>query len=216
MIKVILADDQILFRSTLEESLVSDPDIQVCASVSNGAEAVEAVMRHKPAIAVLDIRMPVKSGVEALAEIKSRQPSIKVVMLTTFEDRDSILEAYKLGADGYLLKNIRSEVLKMAIKCMYHNLSVSDLSVQSLISEYLSEKQINHAGERHVFGDFSFDSTDLDIMRRIAEGKTYKEIGSAMSFSEGTIKNRVSGILGRTGLQDRTQIAIFAIKNNII
>lgn len=216
MIKVILADDQILFRSTLEESLQSDDEILVCASVSNGQEALEAVKIHKPDIAVLDIKMPLRNGVEVLADIKAVLPEIKVVMLTTFEDRDSIIEAYKLKADGYLLKNIRSDILKMALKCLYNGLSVCDSTVQNLISDYFTEYNNRNCSKMHVFGDISFDGTDIEIIKRIAEGKTNKEIGSVLNFSEGTIKNRVSNILNLTGLQDRTKIAIFAIKNDII
>lgn len=216
MIKIILADDQILFRSTLEESLKSDEEINVCASVSNGKEAVEAVMRIKPDIALLDIKMPVKTGIEALADIKATMPKTKVVLLTTFEDKDSLIEAYRLKADGYLLKNIRSDILKMAIKCIYNNISVCDNSVQSFISECLTDNKNRLGNERFVFGEYAFDSIDVEIIKRIAEGKTNKEIGAALNFTEGTIKNRVSNILNQTGLQDRTKIAIFAIKNNII
>lgn len=216
MIKVLLADDQILFRSTLEESLKSDPDIFVCASVSNGDEAVEAAVKHKPDLAVLDIKMPLKSGVEALAEIKAALPGTKVIMLTTFEDRSSIIDAYKLKADGYLLKNIRSDILKMALKCIHQDLSVCDIFVQEIISEYLAENQSKVNAARHAFGDVVLNDTDIEIIKRIAEGKTNKEIASVLNFTEGTVKNRITNILNLTGLQDRTKIAIFAIKNNII
>lgn len=214
--KVLLADDQILFRTMLEEVLRNDDDFEIVASVENGQLAIEATQKYKPDLVLLDIQMPIKSGVEALIEIKETVPSTKVVMLTTFEDIGNIVSSYISGIDGYLVKDLKPEVLKMSLKCIYHNLAVMHQSVH----EYLQHLHKKHSSriddEKQVIGDIVFNSIEIEIIKLIAEGQTNKEIAQILSYSEGTIKNKVSNILSLTGLSDRTQICIFAIKNNII
>ncbi len=214
--KSLLADDQILFRTMLEEVLKLDSEFEIVGAVSNGEEAVKLAQKLKPDVVLLDIQMPVKPGVEALAEIKETVPKAKVVMLTTFEDAENIRATYLAGADGYLVKDMQPEILKMSIKCIYHNLSVMHKSVhENLLKSYKSQHN-KSADKKHIFGDVVFGSTEVEIIKLIAEGKTNKEIASELNYTEGTVKNKVSSILNITGLSDRTQICIFAIKNSII
>lgn len=214
VITVLVADDQTLFRSMLEKQLEMDDDFKIIASVDNGEKAVEMALKLKPDIALLDCQMPIKDGITALSEIKSKNSDIKVVILTAFESTDSIINASSAEADGYLIKDMTSEILAMAIKCIYHDIVLIHKSAYAMLrthnmNYYAHDKLIQ-------FGGFTFDKIDLLIMKHISEGKTNKEIARLLDYSEGTIKNRISAIISMTGLGDRTQISIFALKNNIV
>ncbi|MBN2222018.1 MAG: response regulator transcription factor [Vallitaleaceae bacterium] len=215
MISILIADDQTLFRSMLETVLQSDGEFNVIASLDNGRQAVDAVEKLNPDLVLLDIQMPIMSGIEALAEIKRFNTAIKVVLLTTFEDVDQITTASQLGMDGYLMKDMRPEILTMALKCIYHDLILINKSVFEVMCP--RSGSLNSLGDEKVtFGDITFEKTELMIIRQIAEGRSNKEIARILNYSEGTIKNKVSSILSATGLGDRGQIALFALRNNII
>lgn len=215
MIKVLVADDQLLFRSMLEEMLKRDGDIDIAASASSGEEAVMLTLQHKPDVVLLDIQMPDKSGIEALREIKAALPDTKVAMLTTFEIVENITAACQYGADGYLVKDMKPDILLMAIKCMYNDIVIFH---RGIYSSMLASKAIpfHTSSDKVEFGNMSFDSVDIIIMKQISEGKTNRDIANMLCYSEGTVKNRVSKILFTTGLSDRTELSVFAIKNQII
>jgi DNA-binding NarL/FixJ family response regulator len=164
---------------------------------------------------LLDIQMPEMTGIEALKEIKACSPCTKVVMLTTFEDIESITASFEAGADGYLVKDMKQDVLIMAIKCIYHNLVILHREAYSILfpSRRTSAEK---SSDRIMVGDVSFDRTDILLMKQIANGRSNKEIALMLNYSEGTVKNRVSRLLSMTGLSDRTQISVFALKNNLI
>ena len=214
MITVLVADDQTLFRTMLEKQLSMDDDIKIVASVENGERAVQMAMKLNPDIALLDSQMPVKDGVTALYEIKSKNPNTKVVILTAFENTDSIINASNAEADGYLIKDMTPEILAMAIKCIYHDIVLIHRSAYTM----LRSQSISNLGHDKLiqFGGFTFDKVDILIMKHISEGRTNKEIAKLLDYSEGTIKNRISAIISMTGLGDRTQISVFALKNNIV
>ncbi len=215
MIRVMLVDDQLLFRAMLEEMLTKNPQIQVVASAADGYEAVELATLHRPDVVLLDIRMPGLTGIETLREIKEVVPTTRIVMLTTFEDTDNIRAASQWGADGYLVKDMKPEALIMAVNCVYHGLVPLHRGAYSALVAAGAEPL--HIFDRRVeLGDMVFDAVDIAIMRLLTEGKTNKAIAEILSYSEGTIKNRVSKMLSVTGLSDRNEIAVFAIKNQII
>lgn len=214
--RIILADDQILFRTMLEEMLSKDEEIQVVATASNGVHAIELTRLHTPDLVLLDIQMPLKNGVEVLKEIKATDAATKVVMLTTFENQENIMEAYLAGSDGYLVKDIKPELLLMSLKCIAGGLTVIHPSVQDYLRAFHKTHLDQGAYGRKTFGHLSFSEYDLQIIKMIAEGRGNKDIAHALNYSEGTIKNKISGLLAQMGLSDRTQIAIFAIKNSII
>ena len=215
MIRILLADDQLLFRSMLEEMLQKGQEAEIVASASNGEEAVALTLQYKPDVVLLDVQMPTKTGIDALREIKAVLPVTKVAMLTTFEDESSIAAAFKYGADGYLVKDIKPQALMMAIKCMYYELGVFHKSAYAFASSSIASLPV-YTNEKISFGEFIFDSIDLVIIKQIADGKTNREIAKILNYSEGTVKNRVSKILSKTGLSDRFAISLFAIKNQII
>jgi DNA-binding NarL/FixJ family response regulator len=215
MIRIMIADDQTLFRNMLEEVLNREPLFEIVGTASDGKEAVELAKRLRPDIVLMDIKMPEKSGIHALQEISNSVSTLKVIMLTTFEDIQSITDSCLIGAKGYLVKDIKPEVLIMAIKCVYHDIVTFHKSAYETIC---SQQVMSHntSRERYTYGNFVFDGVDIRIMRCITEGMTNREIGILLNYSEGTIKNRVSKILSVTGLTDRTQISVFALKNNIV
>lgn len=215
MIRILIADDQTLFRSMLEVIIKSDGAFELVASAANGREALDMAICHQPDIALLDIQMPELSGIEVLCELKKKLPATKVVMLTTFEDVDSIMAASHAGVDGYLIKDMKPEILIMAIKCIYHDIVMMHQGAFNILCP-LKGSFLQHSEDKVIFGNISFDRTDLMIIKQIVEGRANKEIAKILNYSEGTIKNKVSNILNMTGLPDRGQIALFAIKNNII
>ncbi|PKM93224.1 MAG: DNA-binding response regulator [Firmicutes bacterium HGW-Firmicutes-1] len=215
MIKVLIADDQTLFRTMLETVLASDNEIEVIGTAANGMDAVQLALKYKPDIVLLDIQMPQKNGIEALGDIKEKLPKSKIIMLTTFENVESIIASANAGADGYLLKNMKPDILIMAIKCVYNGIVMIHKESYDIIFASKSGAHTKNEG-RIEFGDISFDRTDIRIMAQVADGRTNKEIAQILNYSEGTIKNRISNILSITGLSDRTQISVFALKNNII
>ncbi len=215
MIRIMVADDQLLFRAMLESMLKKDDELEIVASASSGDEAIMLALQHKPDVVLMDIQMPCKNGMEALKEIKAALPQTKVAMLTTFENLENIKAACQSGADGYLVKDMKPDILLMAVKCIYNDIVMFHSSVYSMM---LSTKGMitNYSSEKVEFGDIVFDPVDIIIMKQIAEGKTNKDIAHLICYSEGTVKNRVSKILSMTGLSDRTEITVFAIKNQII
>ena len=214
MITVLVADDQTLFRTMLEKQLAIDDEIKIVASVENGERAVQMAVKLKPDVALLDSQMPVKDGITALSEIKSKIPDTKVVILTAFENIDSIINASNADADGYLIKDMTPEILAMAIKCIYHDIVLIHRSAYQMLRAQ-NVNNVNH-DKLIQFGGFTFDKVDILIMKHISEGRTNKEIAKLLDYSEGTIKNRISAIISMTGLGDRTQISVFALKNNIV
>lgn len=215
MIRIIIADDQLLFRTMLKEMLIKDEDIEIVALSSNGEQAVLDCMKYKPDIALLDIGMPLKDGIQALGEIKKSLPETKVVILTTFEDSENIHEAVRLGADGYLIKEMTPQVLISTVKSIYNNMIVFHKSVYSVLQSMVCSSQTIKEQKLEI-GNIIFDAGDIGIIKLIAKGKSNREIAQTLNYSEGTIKNKISKILAATGLSDRTEITVFAINNGVI
>lgn len=217
MIKILIADDQRLFADMLKTILQSQEDFEVVAYAGSGREAVEQYKAHKPDICLLDIQMPESNGLFALEQIKEINSDAGVIMLTTFSDDKNIIDAYFGGADGYLLKDILPAVLTEAIKCVYSGLVVMSREVRAMLAEKLATGNITLAvSAKDGLGTSSFDERDIQIICLIAKGLSNKAIAEQMNYSEGTVRNRVSNILAATGLNDRTQIALFAIKNRLV
>ncbi len=215
MIRIVLADDHLLFRSMLEEMLKRDEEIDIAASCADGIEALEQCKRIRPDIALLDIGMQGKSGIEVLEELKRSCPDIKVVMLTTFEDDENIKTAVRQGADGYLIKDMRPEILLMSLKCVYHDMILFHKSAYHLLQTAVNSAE-DEKQKKIQLGSIVFDGTDIKILQLIVQGKTNRDIGSSLNYSEGTIKNKVTKLLSLTGLSDRTELSVFAISNNLI
>ncbi len=215
MIRVLIADDQRLFRLMLEELLSKSGSIEVIALADDGQSAVELTRQHKPDIVLLDVKMPNKTGMEALQVIKTEWPKTKVIMLTTFEDMNNSRLAYTLGADGYLVKDVNTQTLIKAIECVNEDIVVFHRNIWCNVQKAIHQP-IARSTRRWQQGNLSFDAIDLAIIEGIVEGKTNKEIAQMLNYSEGTVKNRISKLLSVTGLTHRTDISVFALKNEIL
>ena len=209
-IKVLLADDDALIREGLNIILGMDPDFSVAACASNGREAVaEAIARPDIDVALIDIRMPIMDGVEATREICSKT-TVKVLILTTFDDDDHIRDAIRAGAQGYLLKNNTPDKIKSSIRLVYQGGSVMEGLVLEKLRNNLSEGR-RDAIPAQVLDKSLFSERELEIMKLIAEGLSNRKIASSLFISEGTVKNYITSILDKTHLEHRTQVAIYYI-----
>lgn len=220
MIKVAIADDQTLLRDMLELMLDQDEEIEIVGSAGNGKEILNICRKQKPDIVLLDIKMPSYDGVYALNAIKRDFPDIKVIMLTTFGDEKNVLDAYNGGADGYVLKDIKPQMLIITVKCIHEGLFVMHGSINSFIRKQTNLSPAKRAMEfeaiEKLYDEYGLDRIDRKIIKLLINGKSNKQIGEALNFSEGTVKNRISRILSVTGLKDRTQLVVFALQNNLI
>ncbi len=220
MIRIAIADDQTLLREMLALILAQDNEIAVVGEAGNGQDILQICKEKSPDLVLLDIRMPEFDGAYALNIIKRQFPDIKVIMLTTFGDEKNVLNAYSSGADGYVMKDIKPQMLVMAIKCVCNGLFVAHDSIHSILRRQMMDlphvkpAQLNAA--ENLYDEYGLDYTDRKIIRLLVSGKSNREIAEALNFSEGTIKNRISRILSVTEQKDRTQIAVFALKNNLI
>jgi len=207
-IKVLIVDDEKLIREGLNIILSSYEDIELVGMCSNGQEALEFVRSNDVDVVLMDIRMPVCDGVLGTRIIKEEFEDIKILILTTFDDREYIHEALKYGASGYLLKDSSYDLIyegvKVAVKgSLVVHLKVADTIISSVSMEEDYSKQIKKYG---------LTDRELTIIKEIANGLSNKEIAEKLYLSEGTIKNNISNILSKLDLRDRTQIAIFAFK----
>ncbi len=216
MIKVAIADDQVLLREMLKAILIKDPEMDLVGTAGDGSEIMRVCEIRRPQVVLMDIKMPARDGFSALAGIKERWPAIRVIMLTTFHEDKDIVDALSAGADGYVLKDVKPQSLLMAVKCAVNDLCV----IHRPVYEFVTRKfMMSVGGEVAVPGsgeDAVFDAVDRAIIRLIAEGKANKEIADSMHFAEGSVKNRISRMLAGSGCRDRTHIVMFALRNGLL
>ncbi|HHX17483.1 MAG TPA: response regulator transcription factor [Clostridium sp.] len=216
MIKVLIVDDQIILRESLKFIIEQDEDINVVGLGGNGKEAFSLCKKLNPDVVLMDIMMPECDGVEGTRLIKSKFETIKVIILTTFNDEKNVSRAIKNGADGYVLKDISPDQLILAIKSVFKGFSImhqSTLNTFADSKEKTNEKSTTAKTEKI---NVKLGKRELEILNLIVEGKNNKEIAETMYISEGTVKNTISHMLDKLNLKDRTQLAVFAVKNNIL
>ncbi|SCH16096.1 MULTISPECIES: response regulator transcription factor [unclassified Romboutsia] len=209
-INVLIVDDEKLIRTGLKIILKSYDDINVIGDVANGYEALDFCKNNSVDLVLMDIRMNICDGVLGTRLIKEYDESIKILILTTFNDDKYIKDAMNLGASGYLLKDSSNDVIYEGIRSSFYGNIVLDKSVASKVIN----NETNNTNE--IINTHNLSSKEIDIIKLIANGLTNKEISNELFLSEGTIKNNISNILSKLNLRDRTQIAIFAFKNKIV
>ncbi|MCX7745516.1 MAG: response regulator transcription factor [Clostridia bacterium] len=215
MIRVIIVDDQVILRESLKFIVEQDDEIEVIGLAGDGNEALEMCGKLKPDVVLMDIMMPNCNGVEGTALIKNTYKDIKVLILTTFSDTENISSALKNGADGYVLKDIKPDELILAIKSVAQGLGVIHPNAFNTVVKQFDTPGIKVVNPLNSI-DLGLSSKDIDIIRLIVGGKNNKEIATELFLSEGNIKNSVAAILDKLKLKDRTQLAVFAVKNNIV
>lgn len=209
MIKLLIADDDVLIREGLKIILSLDEEFEIVACLENGLEAVEFCIENSVDIALLDVRMPVMNGVQATREICTKTLT-KPLILTTFDDEAFITEAIQFGAKGYLLKDTPPDKIKSAIRLVHSGNTVMQDAVLDKLVEGLGAKK------KRTLDKSLFSDRELGIMELIAKGLSNKEIAKQLYISEGTVKNYITSILNKTGLEHRTQVAIYYINGGKI
>ncbi|MER6186576.1 response regulator transcription factor [Streptomyces sp. NPDC001652] len=204
-VRLLVVDDQQLIRDGIAALLSIRPGITVVGTAVNGREAVEKAVELGPDVVLMDVRMPELDGVEAVAVLRGRAPECRVVMLTTFDDEEYVVQALRAGASGYLLKDLPAEELAQAVRLAHAGVTQLDSSVTARLAAALP-----HAAPEPPAAAPALSPREIDILRLVARGRTNREIAAQLYLSEGTVKNHVSRILSRLALRDRTQAALRA------
>lgn len=218
-IRVLLVDDQALFREGLHTLLSVWPDLEVVGEAGNGQEALDAAARLKPDVVLMDLRMPVLDGVAATRRLLEKMPQVKIIVLTTFDDDDHVFDGLRAGAVGYLLKDVPSEKLVEAIRAAAAGQSFLQPSVAAkVVAEFTRLTAV--AQETAVSPPNALveplSEREQEILALVATGASNKEIASELFIAEGTVKNHVTNILGKLGVRDRTQAALKAREIGLI
>lgn len=210
MIRILLAEDQVMVREGLKMMMETDEEIKVTGEASNGKEAIELCEKQSFDLIILDIRMPVMNGIEAARTIQSRWPGSKILILTTFDNNQYVMDALKIGVNGYILKNADTDSLIRSIRsALQGGLAVEDQVAAKVMPLLLKQQE-----EKTV--DPSLTPRERAILTCIGEGLNNSEIAERLGLSVGTVKNNTSQILNKLELRDRTQLAIYAIRHNLV
>lgn len=212
-IRMLLVDDQLLFRRGLRALLDEEKDFEVVGEANNGREGVELARTTRPDAVLMDINMPVCNGVEATRIIKAEQPNIRVVALTVSDDDQDLFEAIKAGAQGYLLKDLRPEELfEMLRAVMRGETPISPAIAGKLLNEF--RRRPWHEPSETAGWDLT--SRELEVLQLVAEGLGNAEIAARLFIVEGTVKNHLHNILEKLHLQNRVQAAAYAIREGLV
>lgn len=208
-IKVMIVDDHVLIREGIKQLLEFDGSIKVIEEAADGVDCLEKLKIVTPDILLLDINMPNKNGIEVLEEIKNNKMDVKVLILTVHNEVEYLVKAVDIGVDGYILKDSESSELKKAIN---HILDGENYIQPSLIPA-LNSRLVNRDVDKEKID--SLTKRELEVLIQVASGSFNKEIATSLNISERTVKNHISNIFKKIDVNDRTQAAVFAIKNNL-
>ena len=214
-IRLLLVDDQALFREGLSTLLSVYSDLDIIGEASNGEEALQLAEELHPDVVLMDLRMPVLDGVTATRRLKETRPSSRVIILTTFDDDEYVFDGLRAGAVGYLLKDVSSEILVEAIRTTARGESFLQPNIAAkLVAEFARMDETPAPSAQELVEPLS--SRELEILALVAEGASNKEIAAQLFIAEGTVKNHVTNILGKLGVRDRTQAALKAREMGLI
>ena len=238
MIKVLIADDQELIRQSLSYVLDAQKDIEIVGTAVDGKQAIELVRKQHPDVVLMDIRMPEVDGVECTKLIKSAYPNMKIIILTTFDDDEYVMNGLKYGASGYLLKGISVPELSAAIRKvaeggamlntdivtkvvkLFSQITATNRIIEGWGGEPVStaeqeERQRGFSIQVDMCGVKELTRTERNTVRLVGPGMSNREIAEKLNFSEGTVRNSLSIALGKLALRDRTQMAIWAVQTGM-
>lgn len=208
MIRVLLVDDQSLFRDGLRSVLTRYAEVEVVGDASNGEEALSLVERARPDVVLMDLQMPTMNGIVATRRLKQLRPEARVLVLTTFEEDEWVFEALRAGAQGYLLKDVSGARLYEAVVAASRGESVLQPSVASkVLGDWVRLKQ-----QPSTHSASPFTERERDVVVQLIRGASNKEIAAALFVSEGTVKNHLTSIFSKLGVTDRTQAALLAVE----
>lgn len=205
-----IADDHSMIREGLKNLLELDGDIQVISEAVGGEDCLDKLQVVKPDVLLLDINMPKKNGLEVLKSLKSKRSKLKVLVLTVHNEIEYLMKAVDIGVNGYVLKDSESAELKKAI----FTVAEGETYIQPSLIPALNAKMIETNKDAEKIK--SLTKRELDVLKLLAVGMFNKEVGKRLEISERTVKNHVSNIFKKLGVTDRTQAAVFAIRNNLV
>jgi len=214
-IKILLVDDQPLFREGLRTLLSVHSDFEVVGEAGNGQEAINLVRSTGASVVLMDLQMPILDGVAATRRLHDEQPDCRVIVLTTFDDDELVFDGLRAGAVGYLLKDAPSEKLAEAIRVAARGETFLQPSVAAKVVAEFARLTRKGAETSNSFSE-SLSERELEILRLIARGASNREIAATLFLAEGTVKNHVTNILGKLAARDRTQAAIKAKDRGLI
>ena len=209
-INLVIADDHSMVREGLKQLLELDNNLKVVAEASDGIEALDKIQRHKPDVLLLDINMPNMNGLETLQVIHQEKIKVKVLILTIHNEVEYLMKAVEIGCDGYVLKDSDSNLLKKAIYTVYEGEKFVQPSLTPSLNSEMSLKSIADDKLNEL------TKREIEVLKLIADGLFNKEIAAKLDISERTVKTHVSNIFKKIDVSDRTQAAVFAIKNNLV
>lgn len=215
-IRVLLADDQALFREGLDTLLSIYKDIEVVGQASNGQEAVDLALKLRPEVILMDMQMPILNGTGATRRLKQSLPECRVIVLTTFNDNETIFDSLRAGAVGYLLKDVGSAQLADSIRATARGESILDPSVAAKVVAEFSRVSSLVGGTSSEILPEPLSEREIELLRLIASGCNNKEIAGYLFITEGTVKNHITHILGKLGVRDRTQAVLKAKELGLI
>jgi two-component system response regulator DevR len=211
MLKILLVDDHEVVRLGLKSLLSHYPKFEVVAEAGTAEEAIRLSLEYKPDVVVMDIRLPGKSGIEATREITDAQPDSKVIMLTTFADDELLFDAISAGASGYVLKQIDSQELINALERIGRGESLLDPVLTQKVFKRVRDSA--HKEENQAFA--ALTEQEMKVLQLLSLGRRNKEIAAEVFLSEKTVRNYVSSILSKLGMETRTEAAAYAVKHHI-
>lgn len=209
-ISVMIADDHSLIREGLRQLLEFDGSIKVVGEAANGVECLENLEKYNPEVLLLDINMPEMNGIEVLKKMKENQSAVKVLILTVHNELEYLMNAVDIGVEGYIMKDSESAELKKAIRAVRDG----ENYIQPSLIPALNNQLMNRDVDKDKVA--SLTNRELEVLVQVANGMFNKEIATNLNISERTVKNHISNIFKKIEVSDRTQAAVFAIKNNII
>ncbi|MEH7352527.1 response regulator transcription factor [Neobacillus drentensis] len=210
-IRILIADDHHVVRRGLVFFLRTQKGLDIIGEAANGKEAVELAKSLKPDLILMDLVMPEMDGIQATRIIKKEQPDIKIMMLTSFSDQDHVIPALEAGASGFQLKDIQPDELVVSINKIMSGENQLHPTATSHLLANLSNKSKQ---EKNLLEELT--KRELDVLKEIAKGKSNKEIASSLFITEKTVKTHVSNLLAKLELADRTQAALYAVKNKLV
>ena len=201
-IRIIVVDDQAVVRQGFVSLIKTVPDMSVVAEGTNGREAVALYREHRPDVVLMDLRMPLMGGVEAIAAIRREFGDARVIVLTTYDGDEDIYRSLQAGAQGYLLKDMFFDELEAAIRAVH----AGGRKIPGVVAERLAGRM----------GGSDLTGRELEVLKLIVRGRSNKEIGNALGISEATVKSHINSILSKLGVADRTQAATTALQRGIV
>lgn len=215
---VVIVEDHPFTRQTLSYEIKKEDSLLLMNVFENGKDVVDFVKINTPDIILMDIEMPVMDGIAATKEIKQFNDNIKIIMLTSHVEREKVFDAFSSGANAYCVKKIKMEELLRVIDIVINDGIWFDTQIANYIFDILKNLEVNQQKEevKKTLEDFNITPRERNILKLIADGKSNAEIAEILIISHNTVKNHVASIINKFSLKDRTQVALFTIKNNLL